>query len=224
MRPRTRLWCRSVLTPGHGVVVDGAAAVQRAMTVVTAGDVGGLLMPAPPECLSKPTLAESDAEPMAQQSSGFRGRDTTWVIPATSTRRLPGLLCGHRRVRPVNCWGWRGGPSGRSSPGSTMMLKRLSTVLGVCVGSGSTRSPTNGDTVTRSWLLTTHRPSCLGRTRPVRDRSRRVLRRARSREQPRSPMFLLIWPTGSPKLLQLAHRMRSAVPTRSMLSPGRSKP
>ena len=37
-------------------------------------------------------------------------------------------------------------------------------------------------------------------------------------------MFLLIWPTGSPKLLQLAHRMRSGVPTRSTLSPGRSNP
>ena len=103
-----------------------------------------LSTPAPPECLLRPTPSESNVVPMAQQSPRFHGRDTTWATPATSTRWRRGLLSALRRVRPVNCCGWRGGRSGRSSPGSTTMLKRGLTVLRGCVGSGSMRSLTNG--------------------------------------------------------------------------------
>ena len=109
------MWCRSVLTLGHGVVVGVAAVDHPGMTAGLVGDVGGLSTRAPPKCLSKPMPSESNAQPMAQQSLGFRGRDTTSVIPATSTQWQLGFLCGHRKVRPVNSFGWRGGPSGRSS-------------------------------------------------------------------------------------------------------------
>ena len=112
------------------------------------GDVGVLSTLALPECLSRLMLQESGAEPMVRRLLRFLGRDTTLATPATSTRWRPGSLSEPRRVRPVNSFGWRGGPSGRSSPGSTTTSKPVSTVLGVCVGSGSTRSPTKGDTVT----------------------------------------------------------------------------
>jgi hypothetical protein len=90
---RTRSWCRLGLRPGQGVVAANAGGGHRAMTAATADDAGGLLMPARPECLLRPTPSGFNVVPMAQQSPRFRGRDTTWATPATSTQWPPGSRC-----------------------------------------------------------------------------------------------------------------------------------
>ncbi len=133
---RTRSSCRFDQTRRQGVGVDDAAGGRLAMTAGLVGDGGGLSTRAQPEYLLRLMPSGSNAQPMGRQSLRFRGRDTTSATLSTSTRWRRGLRCEPRKVRPVNCYGWRGGPSGRSSPESTTTSRPGLIVFPVCGGSG----------------------------------------------------------------------------------------
>ena len=143
----TRSSCQYDLTPRQAADADGAAGDHPAMTEGLVGDVGVASTPARLGCSLKPTPGESSAERTVRPSGRSRGPGTVLVTPATSMQWRPGSPCGHRRARPVNSCGWRGGRSGRSSPVSTMTLKsdpQIEQESALCAGDNGARAGVSG--------------------------------------------------------------------------------